>query len=378
MAVVDWHLLRREPLGLIFMLFVPLAVVSVLGPIYVAEDAGDQRVAVVREGDGPVGELVERRLEASKVLEVASYGTRAAAAEALRLRKVDGVVVIPPEVDAGRAADVVLIGPPQLQVPHGVRAELERAVAETTAIRMVAGSGGSDGRGTEAARIDRAEEEVASVAVSSDRQGSSAQRRTQGALSAAVVAVVVLFTFTNAMARSAGVRAYQELGIVARMRVAGMPAHQVAAGFALTLASFALVQVGVALLAGTFVLGVAWGSVWPLAAVAVAVGICAGALGTLTGSFLPSSTSGVTIAGPAGFLLGMVGGALWPLEIVPPLARTIGHLVPQAWAVDGLLAAGGLAQTGAWLAPTAVLVVYATALAALASLRLRAVLQGGR
>ena len=30
----------------------------------------------------------------------------------------------------------------------------------------------------------------------------------------------------------------------------------------------------------------------------------------------------------------MLGGAMWPLEVVPPFMRVIGHLTPHAWAID--------------------------------------------
>lgn len=37
---------------------------------------------------------------------------------------------------------------------------------------------------------------------------------------------------------------------------------------------------------------------------------------------------------PLGIGLGMLGGCMWPLSIVPPFMRTLGHLTPHAWAVD--------------------------------------------
>ena len=32
--------------------------------------------------------------------------------------------------------------------------------------------------------------------------------------------------------------------------------------------------------------------------------------------------------------MGMLGGCMWPLSIVPAPMRVAGHLVPQAWAMD--------------------------------------------
>jgi ABC-2 type transport system permease protein len=42
-----------------------------------------------------------------------------------------------------------------------------------------------------------------------------------------------------------------------------------------------------------------------------------------------------TAIGPAvGTAFGMLGGCMWPLEIVPQPVRLVGHATPHAWAVD--------------------------------------------
>jgi ABC-2 type transport system permease protein len=77
--------------------------------------------------------------------------------------------------------------------------------------------------------------------------------------------------------------------------------------------------------------------------------------------------------GPAvGIAFGMLGGCMWPLEIVPPSVRALGHATPHAWAVDAwvevLSRGGGLSQIAGYLG---ILALYAVVLLALASLRLR-------
>lgn len=68
---------------------------------------------------------------------------------------------------------------------------------------------------------------------------------------------------------------------------------------------------------------------------------------------------------------------MWPLEIVPPTVRAIGHLTPHAWAIDSwteiLSRGGGIADIAGGLA---ILAGFAVALLALASLRLRRSLTG--
>ena len=64
---------------------------------------------------------------------------------------------------------------------------------------------------------------------------------------------------------------------------------------------------------------------------------------------------------PIAIALAMLGGCMWPLEIVPPFMRTIGHLAPHAWAMDAWVAlifdregVGGIAVELAVLAGFAV------------------------
>jgi ABC-2 type transport system permease protein len=68
----------------------------------------------------------------------------------------------------------------------------------------------------------------------------------------------------------------------------------------------------------------------------------------------------------------MLGGCMWPLEIVPPAVRALGHLTPHAWAVDAwvvlLSRGGGLLDI---LRQLAVLLAFAVGQLVLASMRLR-------
>ena len=63
---------------------------------------------------------------------------------------------------------------------------------------------------------------------------------------------------------------------------------------------------------------------------------------------------------------------MWPLEIVPPFMRTIGHLTPHAWAMDAWVALiferAGVADIAVELA---VLAAFAVVLGLLARRRLR-------
>ena len=164
----------------------------------------------------------------------------------------------------------------------------------------------------------------------------------------------------------------RRFGIFARALAAPIRPRDLVLGEALCYLTLALGQALLIVVMGAVMFGVSWGN--PLAAAALVgmwalVGTGAGmASGTLFRT--PDQASAI---GPAvGIAFGMLGGCMWPLEIVPQSVRMLGHSTPHAWAVDAwvtvLSRGGGLADIAGYLA---ILAGYAVALLAFASLRLR-------
>ncbi|MBK9435856.1 MAG: ABC transporter permease [Micrococcales bacterium] len=98
----------------------------------------------------------------------------------------------------------------------------------------------------------------------------------------------------------------------------------------------------------------------------VVYSVIAGAAGMLLGG-IANARAGRGRGRAAGIVLGMLGGTMWPLSVVGPLMARIGHLTPQAWAMD---AWNQIINDGAGLAgiatELAVLTGFAVALSALA------------
>ena len=68
---------------------------------------------------------------------------------------------------------------------------------------------------------------------------------------------------------------------------------------------------------------------------------------------------------------------MWPLAIVPQPMRVVGHLFPQAWAMDAFIALIAKGERVAGIAlQLAVLAAFAAVLLALATWRLRKALVG--
>ena len=67
----------------------------------------------------------------------------------------------------------------------------------------------------------------------------------------------------------------------------------------------------------------------------VSLTLCGTALAFAMGTFVRTEMQGAALVNLLGLTLAPLGGAWWPLEIVPEFMRTIGHISPIAWAMDG-------------------------------------------
>jgi len=64
--------------------------------------------------------------------------------------------------------------------------------------------------------------------------------------------------------------------------------------------------------------------------------LCAAALGMLIATIFQDPDKCEVTAIWTAILLSPLGGLWWPLEVVPPAMRQIGHLVPTGWAMESV------------------------------------------
>ena len=123
--------------------------------------------------------------------------------------------------------------------------------------------------------------------------------------------------------------------------------------------------------------GVDWGDPGAALLLVTVFALVGTGVGMLLGAVLSNAEQATSIGPPVGIALGMLGGCMWPLAIVPEPMRVVGHLFPQAWAMDAFIALiardAGLAGITRQLA---VLAAFAAALLVLATWRLRKALVG--
>jgi ABC-2 type transport system permease protein len=175
--------------------------------------------------------------------------------------------------------------------------------------------------------------------------------------------IVVMFVMVSILGMTQSLAEERLTGVLPRMGMMPVSKAQWLGGKLLSTYLLGCLQWATLLLFGTL-LGVHLART-PLAALIVgssyvlAVTAMALALGTLAGT--PQQATSLATA--AYILLAPLGGAWWPLAFVPPWLRTLGHLSPIAWCLDGLNALifyGG--TLGDVLEPTIALLLFATVL----------------
>jgi ABC-2 type transport system permease protein len=130
---------------------------------------------------------------------------------------------------------------------------------------------------------------------------------------------------------------------------------------------------GLFIFVGTaFVFGVEWGDPIAASAVIVAFGLVSTGVAMLVGSIATNAEQASSMGVGFAMLLGAFGGAMVPPEIFPEIMRTVSHVTPHAWAIDGLRAVAIRdADLVGVLPEIAVLLAFAVVLLGLATVRFR-------
>ena len=168
-----------------------------------------------------------------------------------------------------------------------------------------------------------------------------------------VASYLVMFVLLNLLVMGAGLAEERASGRMRRLFIAPVSRAQVVMGNLLMRFAVGWIQMAYMLALGVLVFKIHW-----LAAAALGM-----LLGTLFDDPDKASTAGIWTA----ILLSPLGGLWWPLEVVGPTMRNVGHLVPTGWAMEGvnsMLAFGaGAREVAPYAAALAVLFAVSFTLA---------------
>jgi ABC-2 type transport system permease protein len=335
------------------------------------------RLGVVVHDSGPLATDLVRELRA--VSGVTTYRDDDSARTAVRRGERDGAVVVPAGFDAalgsGRTTDLALVtaGDPGAQqaVTALVSAAVGRQAARVQAAGFAAAHVGGTARdhlATAAGMQERTRAATVRIETAADGAGQILPR----GFGYSAPTMLVLFVFVNAVAGGAALIQTRSLGVHARILAAPVRPRSIVLGAALCYTAMAMLQSVLIVGVGAAVFGVRWGDPWAAAALVTVWALVGAGAGMLSGTVFRTAEQATAIGPAVGMALGMLGGCMWPLAIVSPAMRTVGHFAPHAWAVDAwttLLARSG--HLSDIVVPLLVLAGVAVGLLALSAVRLR-------
>lgn len=173
-----------------------------------------------------------------------------------------------------------------------------------------------------------------------------------------VFGVYLIFVFATLLNRAGAIHEETRRGTLQRTLVMGVPRWEIVAAHAISLIWVGLVQ-AIAFIAVTGLLGTPWfvtgwlNVALPfLAVIAAAAGLAMGLVGILQREGLVDA-----IAGGGSSVLALMGGAFFPLEVVPVGVQRLAAINPVYWAMEALT--GGFVYNGlpSQATPLAVLVL---------------------
>lgn len=338
-AGVELRRVAGDRIALFFIAVLPIAIMTIIGSTFGGED-GEVPLGVVDEDGTVESRALVDELEGTPLLVVERFDSRRDMAQEIRNDAVSSGLVVPEGfgagLDAGEPVDVELVTDPVRPVNGTVRAVVDGVLADAgapmAAARLAAELAGGD--------VD--EHLAAARALQADAPRVEVQRASTGdgegdpnPYGYTVPANLVLFVFVSSLAIGGVLVESRRLGVVDRIRAGPVSTAAVVGGFALSRVAFGVLQSLLLLGIGALVFGVDVGD--PLGALTLVVlfAVVAAGVGLVVGAGASNVQQAQAIGIPIGIALGMLGGTMWPLEIVGPTMRAIGHVVPQAWAMDG-------------------------------------------
>lgn len=368
----------RDRTNYFFVFVLPLGIIVIIGSLF--GSGFEPTIGVVAPDSGAAAMLAER-LDELEGVTVERFDTVDDLVGAVERSDIQAGVHIPPDFEAtlrsGGATAAGFIARPDSAGPQ-LRALVDSVVTDfayqVVAARLTEGDlvDGITAAAQRAGSLDAIEVEFAAVGE------ASFDPSTTGQFDLGASTQLVLFMFLTGLTGSAALIQSRQLGVSRRMLSTPTTVMTIVTGEALGRFAVVAVQglyiVGVTLVA----FGVDWGDPLGAAAIMVLFGLAAAGAAMLMGSVFRNDQQ----AGGMGVLFGLglaaLGGAMTPVEIMPPVMQQISRATPHRWAIDGfdilVRQEGTIADIGQQLA---VLAGFAVVFLLVASWRFRTVLTRG-
>lgn len=351
----------RERAVFIFNLLMPLIFTFVLaqanqGPLPSSEPTR-WPLQVVNEDSGDLGARLVERLEESDLLEV----TAAAQDDALQVlteEQTVAVLIIPAAFSAQvlDGQDVVL----EYHVTQVANeAQVVQAVIESALMEMSGSVAAAEFTTTVADELGRFEEDAAAQETYYETAFTAAQEAWQTnppitvqtesltrlevhenavaiGINQSAPGMMVMFAMFFTIGGVSVLVVEREEGTLRRLLVLPLNKFTIMFGKLLGIYIAGVVQIALLVLVGQFVFGADWGrEPVGLIILILCYAFAITSLGMLMAALVRTSAQANTLSTVVILPMAALGGAWWPLDIVPEWMQTFGHLFPTAWAMDG-------------------------------------------
>jgi linearmycin/streptolysin S transport system permease protein len=384
LAIVRTNMRRflRDRTALFFTAALPVILIFLIGTATAGFDTDAYPVGVVSHGKGKLTDELRRALDGSRLMDLQAYDDRESLAKEVRRGVVPAGLVIPADYDArllsGKDVNVELILDQTRGSPAAVRSAIAEVVADQGAELQAAGFASRRTHKpvtTTLREARRTAELFESVAIGVDAKTVGTEESDEylpPGIGYQAPSNLILFVFITSVAGSAALIRSRQLRVTQRMYATPTTARTIVAGEGLARLSIAGYQAALLFVVGVLVFGVDYGNPLGAAALIVLWVLVGTSIGMLFGTVFRTPEQAGSVGPMAGIAMGMLGGCMWPLEIVPEPMQRIGHLFPHAWAMDAWIELIGRGGTIADITTQlAVLAGFVAVLLPLATWRLR-------
>ncbi|MGB8362023.1 MAG: ABC transporter permease [Acidimicrobiia bacterium] len=359
-AVKDLKLRLRDRSAIIIGIIAPLVLAFVFNAIFgSAGDPGaglDLRFGMVdldgSQISGAFSQVLES-VEAEGILTLDSYPGRAAAEAAIDDGDIDAFYLI----DEGFGQAVITNSSPTIQVIGDVDAPTSTNIASSIAEQYSSGieatqlalatTAGLSGTPVTPEFIASLQGDPSSAAFSYALVDESAQTRQLDATTYYAAGMAVFFLFFTVQYGVLGLLEEERDGTLVRLMAAPMQRATIVAGKAILSFTLGVISMGVLIGATSldFLMGADWGAPLGVAALVIAGILAAVGVMGLVASFARTAEGANSLGSIVAVILGMLGGAFFPLGSGDDFLSKLSYITPHAWFLRGL---GELAGDAPW------------------------------
>lgn len=337
-AGVNLRRLFRERSNIFWVIIAPLLFLLVLGLLF----GGGQplRIGVAGDTADPLAQRLVDHLDTDDRVEVERLDTTESLQTEVERGTVNAGLVVPEGYDQrlrdGQQAPVTYVNRVGDAAAVEAGAWVRSVVRQEAALVQAAQAGADTTELSFDEALQTAEDTTApAVEVELTSPGQPVFPAGLGTFTPSAASMLLLFVFLTSLTAALNLIQSRRQGMTSRVFATPTSASTIVAGEALGRFAVALTQGLLIVIGSALLFGVSWGA--PLGAAALLLLFCLVASGAamLLGTLLRNEGAAIGVALGLGLGLAAVGGAMVPLEVLPPPMQTVSKLTPHAWGYEG-------------------------------------------